>query len=160
MSIRTKLPRARASATSDSRFAAADLVAELEPEARELHGDVRVEPLALDPLERPEVGGGDPAGLLGARDLLAEHVDGGELALRVQPADDPHRVVERRLRRCRAPPSLRTIGRGTAGRTREIVESRRVTGRACRSGMFAHEALAGCAHERDRLGEEHAHRVA
>ena len=75
---------------------AADLGAELEPEARQLHRDVRVEPLALDPLERGVVGGRDLAGLGRGRDLLAEDVDGRGLALGVQPPHDANRVVERR----------------------------------------------------------------
>ena len=75
---------------------AARLGAELEPEARQLHRDVRVEPLALDPLERCVVGGCDLAGLGRRRDLLAEDVDGRGLALGVQPLHDANRIVERR----------------------------------------------------------------
>ena len=96
MSIRTKLPRAAASTTSASRFARQRLGAELEPEARQLHRDVRVEPLALDPLERGVVGGCDLAGLGRRGDLLAEDVDGRGLALGVQPPHDANRIVERR----------------------------------------------------------------
>jgi hypothetical protein len=71
---------------------------ELEPEARELHGDVRVEVLLVDPREHLVVLPGERACLVGARDLLAEHVDGRELPFRVQPLHDPDRVVDARPR--------------------------------------------------------------
>ena len=47
---------------------------------------------------------------------------------------------------------------GTAGSRRTIVLSSSVT--AAGVVRVAHQALAGCADERNRLGEEHAHRVA
>ena len=75
---------------------AAEVVVELEPERRELDRDVRVELLVVEPREHVVVLTRDRARLVGARDLLAEHVDGRELPFRVQPSDDAHRVVERR----------------------------------------------------------------
>ena len=50
---------------------------ELEPEARELDRDVRVEPIGVDRRERLVVGAGEGPGLVRSRDLLAQHVDRG-----------------------------------------------------------------------------------
>ena len=106
---------------------AAEVEVELEPERGELDRDVRVEPLLVDPRQHVVVLARDRARLVGARDLLAEHVDGRELPFRVQPSDDAHRVVERRARRCSA---TRAAGRraserpAAAGRSRGREEPR------------------------------------
>ena len=63
---------------------AADLDVELETEGSELHAHVRVEPVAIDCREHVGVGVGDRLRLLGAGDLLPEHVDGRELPRGVQ----------------------------------------------------------------------------
>ena len=77
---------------------AAELEVELETKPRELHRHVGVEALLVDPREGVVVLPGDRPRLVRARDLLAEHVDGRELALRVQPAHHPDGIVERRAR--------------------------------------------------------------
>ena len=55
----------------------------------------------------------------------------------------------------------RTSGRGTAGSSPVIALSRSVTNgaRSRASAAGAHESLPGGTHERDGLGEEHAHRL-
>ena len=102
MSIRTKLPRAAASMHDRLEVLATELEIELEAEPRQLHRHVRVEPLLVDPRERVVVLAGDRPRLVGARDLLAEHVDGRELALRVQPAARPGRRRRATGLRCNA----------------------------------------------------------
>src|SRR6185312_2921614 len=72
----------------------AEVVAELQAEPRRLHAHVRAQLAALERVERLAVGRRDRARLAGARDLLAEHVDGGELPLVVQPPHDDEGVVE------------------------------------------------------------------
>ena len=77
----------------------------------------------------------------------------------VERRDDAAGVVERRRRRCTAP---RRAARPSAGRPagRETTaRSKQAHGGASPTAL-AHEALAGGADERHRLGEEHAHRVA
>ena len=73
---------------------AAEVIAELEPEPRDLDADVGVELLAVERLERFPVGRGDRARLARVRDLLAQDVDRRHLPLGVEAPDDPERVVE------------------------------------------------------------------
>ena len=61
----------------------AECVVEPEAERGQLHGDVRVEALLADPRQRVVVLARDRARFVGARDLLAEHVDGRHLPARV-----------------------------------------------------------------------------
>ena len=79
MSIRTKLPRRAASATTALEVRRGRGRVELEPERGQLDADVRVEPLALDRGERPPGTRCDRRGLLRRSDLLAEHVDRRQL---------------------------------------------------------------------------------
>jgi len=67
---------------------AKELVAQVQPECGRLDADVRVERTALEGVDRLAVCTGDRAGLLRVGDLLAEHVQRRELALRVQLEHD------------------------------------------------------------------------
>ncbi len=71
-----------------------EVVRQVQPERRRLDADVGVEPLALDRLEDVVIGLREGACLVGAVDLLAEHVDRRELALVVQLPHGRDRVVE------------------------------------------------------------------
>ena len=99
-------------------------------------------PCVVDRGEHVVVGLGDRLASSGVRDLLAQHVDGRELSLRVQRRDDAPRVGRARARRCSAP---RAGGRPAAappGSSRTIARS----SSAHRRGellRLAHEALAG-----------------
>jgi hypothetical protein len=72
----------------------AELVAQVQPQRRRLDADVRVEPAALERVDRLAVGAGDPAGLVRIRDLLAEDVEGRELALGIQLVHHQQRVIQ------------------------------------------------------------------
>ena len=74
---------------------AAELLVELEAEPGELDGDVRVEPLLLDPLEDTVVGPPDLGRLRCGEDLLPQDVDRRHLPFGVQALHDAHGVVER-----------------------------------------------------------------
>ena len=75
----------------------AEIRVQLEAERGELDRDVRVELLFVQPREHVAVLTGDRTRLVRVRNLLTQHVDGRELALRVQSPDDADGVVE-----CRA----------------------------------------------------------
>lgn len=81
----------------------AEIEIDLQPESGGLHGDVRVEVVAGERVECRVVGGCDGHGLVGAAHLLAEHVDRGELAFRVQGRDGTTAILER---------GTRDVGRG------------------------------------------------
>ena len=77
-----------AAAITRSTFARQSSWSSFSPSAVELDADVRVEPVPLDLGEHLHVRVGDRLGLVRVRDLLAEHVDRRQLALRVQLGDD------------------------------------------------------------------------
>ena len=132
---------------------------ELEPEPGQLDRDVGVEAIGLDRLQRSVVALRDRLGLVGLGDLLAEDVDRRAHARGVEPRHDAAGVVERRpcdVRSRDAPHDRARDGRQDADdRAVEALSP----GRDSKAGL-AHEALAGGGDERDRLREEHAHRVA
>ena len=72
----------------------AGFLVDLEPERRRLDAQARREAFAVDSLEDAHVQIGVLGRLLHARHLFAEQVERRELALRVQAADDDHRVIE------------------------------------------------------------------
>ena len=74
--------------------ALAELVAELQAEPGRLDADVRVEVVPLEGVERRNVLCGDRRGLGLVGDLLAQDVDGRELAVRVEFRDDAACVLE------------------------------------------------------------------
>ena len=142
----------------------------VEPERSELDRDVRIELLALDPGEDLVVGTGDFACFVDAPALLAEDVHRRHLPFAVQARDDPYGVLEGRS--CdvtsREPPHdpFRHSRQGTDESAIEKAHGvrgsslGRAVEKAPQARLLAHEALACSAHERDRLGEEHAHRIA
>ena len=92
MSIRTKISRAAASASTVAEERPAEVEVDLEPERRQLDRDVGVEPVGGDRVERSVVRGRDRLCLGRTSHLLAEHVDRRELPLRVQAGDRSRRA--------------------------------------------------------------------
>ena len=95
MSIRTKRFVGSAAAITVSTLRLQSVVVELQPEPGRLDADVGVEAVPLEGVERGDVLCRDRRRLGRVHDLLAEHVDGRELPLCIQPGDDAQRVVER-----------------------------------------------------------------
>src|SRR5262245_35700870 len=157
MSIRTKLLRALASATTACRFSNASSSSSSRP----------------SPVSLTETFASRPSSSIRSRTRwYAERISVASLALATSsPSTSIVAIFPSAFRRfttwtawSSVGPAMygaerrRTTRRGTAGSTRTIALSIRVTGR--RASGLAHEALAGCAHERDGLGKEDAHRVA
>ena len=117
---------------------------------------------ALDLVEDVAVGLRDRLCFVGAGDLLAEHVDRGQLARSVQRLHDTHAVLERGA--CDVPrgEALHHRPRNGGQQSDHCLVEQRHGRRDCRptATSLAHEALACGADERHRLGEEQAHGVA
>ena len=109
---------------------AAEVVRQLEPERGELDADVRVESGLVDRGEDVTICLSDRAGLLLARDLLAQHVDGGHLPAAVQLTDTLDGLRQRCTRRCSArrraaPRASAPPAAGGRGRSRPATRARR-----------------------------------
>ena len=91
-----KVAVARRGADDVEEVLTAEGVRQIEAERGDLDADVRVERGLVDRGEHVPVRLSDRAGLLLARDLLAEHVDGGHLPAAVQLADALDGLRQRR----------------------------------------------------------------
>ena len=153
MSISTRIPQAAADSATAIRFSRQSAPSRLSPRPVSLtEMSASSARSAIDSSASPVLAH-KSQGLLAGLDRFAEHVDRRRLAGRVQLRDHVTRVGERLARdvALRHPPDDRPRD------GREDTDERAVEHAAL---ALAHEALAGGADERDRLGEEHAHGVA
>ena len=96
MSIRDEGPTRARIAHEALEQRAAELEVELQPETRQLDGDVGVEAVRVDRRERLAVGCRDRLGLGGGVHLLTEHVNRGPLSGCIERDDRAPCIFERR----------------------------------------------------------------